>query len=112
VNRPRVLGQTVDRQTRCVHYRTLLDVIAIRFFCCGDFYPCHRCHDEVPGQHPALPWPATEHDARAVLCGVCGRQCRIGEYLGTGHCPGCGARFNPGCKLHARLYFEAPVVPE
>lgn len=105
---PPVLGQVVDGQTRCVHYGTVLDVVAIRFFCCGSFYPCHLCHDEVPGQHPAIPWPATLHDARALLCGVCGTQLRITGYLGASDCPGCGARFNPGCALHADLYFEMP----
>lgn len=40
--RPRVLGPVVDAETRCVHYATMLGVIAIRFRCCGEFYPCHR----------------------------------------------------------------------
>lgn len=112
MSRPRVLGQVVDGQTRCAHYRTVLDIIAIRFFCCDEYYPCHRCHDEVPGQHPAIPWPPELHDARALLCGACGAQLTIAEYLGTPDCPGCGARFNPGCKLHAGLYFQSGTAPE
>ena len=35
-----VLGATVDDQTRCVHYAGPLDIVAIRFHCCGEFYPC------------------------------------------------------------------------
>ena len=45
----RVLGRPVDEQTRCVHYRTPLDVIAIKFWCCQAYYPCHLCHEETAG---------------------------------------------------------------
>ncbi len=30
-----VKGKLVDDQTRCVHYRSTLDVIAIKFKCCN-----------------------------------------------------------------------------
>jgi uncharacterized CHY-type Zn-finger protein len=103
--RPRVLGPTVDDQTRCVHYRTPLDVIAIRFACCGEFYPCHACHAET-ADHPARQWPVAERGERAVLCGVCGGTLTIADYLEADSCPDCGAAFNPGCKLHTELYFE------
>ena len=102
---PAVLGSTVDDQTRCVHYRTPLDVVAIRFRCCREFYPCHLCHQESAG-HVAGRWPAREWDARAVLCGVCGHELAIREYLDVHGCPRCAAPFNPGCRLHAHLYFE------
>ena len=111
MSRPRVLGQVVDAQTRCAHYKTVLDVIAIRFYCCGEYYPCHLCHAQVPGQHPAARWPVSEDDARAVLCGVCGHELGIAEYLGRPDCPCCGARFNPGCKLHTDLYFDPAIPP-
>lgn len=42
-----VYGAVVDAQTRCAHYATALDVIAIRFFCCGQYFPCHLCHQET-----------------------------------------------------------------
>jgi uncharacterized CHY-type Zn-finger protein len=102
---PRVLGSTVDDQTRCTHYRTALDVVAIRFWCCQEYYPCHLCHAESAG-HPAVPWPAAERDAAAVLCGVCAHELTVREYRDADGCPRCGARFNPGCRLHASLYFE------
>ena len=104
-DRPRVLGPTVDAQTRCVHYRTHLDVIAIRFACCDEYYPCHLCHAEAAG-HPAHTWPAAERDRHAVLCGVCGTELTIAEYRRTQDCPACSAAFNPGCSLHAHLYFD------
>ncbi|WP_285115669.1 CHY zinc finger protein [Leifsonia sp. fls2-241-R2A-40a] len=106
MTRPRVLGPVVDDETRCIHYRSPLDVIAIRFACCGEYYPCHLCHAEAAG-HPAQQWPRHDRDREAVLCGVCGSELTIAEYLATDDCPRCAAPFNPGCSLHAHLYFEA-----
>ncbi len=103
--RPRVLGPTVDDQTRCIHYRTELDVITIRFACCGEYYPCHLCHAEA-ADHPAQAWPEGSGAERAVVCGVCGDELTIDAYLGVEGCPTCGAAFNPGCKLHRHLYFD------
>ncbi|MDQ4215578.1 CHY zinc finger protein [Microbacterium sp. ASV81] len=103
--RPVVRGPTVDEQTRCVHYRTSLDVIAIRFACCGEYYPCHLCHEEAAG-HVARQWPYDARDTKAVLCGVCGTELTIAEYVAVKACPHCAAPFNPGCALHAHLYFE------
>jgi uncharacterized CHY-type Zn-finger protein len=103
--RPRVLGPVVDRQTRCIHYRTALDVVAIQFACCREFYPCHLCHAES-ANHPATPWPSADRQERAILCGVCGDRLSIEEYLRVAGCPACAAPFNPGCRLHSHLYFE------
>ncbi|OZB84835.1 CHY zinc finger protein [Microbacterium sp. 13-71-7] len=107
-----IKGRPVDAQTRCVHYRTELDVVAIRFVCCGEFYPCHLCHAET-ADHPARPWPLAEQGAKAVLCGVCGHELEIRDYLGATACPRCAAAFNPRCALHADLYFEvAPAADD
>ncbi|WP_353829257.1 CHY zinc finger protein [Agromyces sp. SYSU T0242] len=103
--RPRVRGAVVDDQTRCVHYRTEVDIVAIRFACCGEYYPCHLCHEEATG-HPARRWPVAEHATRAVLCGACGVELPIEAYLDVDACPACGAAFNPRCRLHTHLYFE------
>ncbi|WP_309071631.1 CHY zinc finger protein [Arthrobacter sp.] len=100
----RVLGPTVDDQTRCIHYRTVLDVVAIKFKCCGEFYPCHLCHAET-ADHAAAVWPAGEQDTEAILCGVCKETMRIRDYLGADACSSCRAPFNPGCRLHKHLYF-------
>ncbi|MFV0434141.1 MAG: CHY zinc finger protein [Leucobacter sp.] len=93
ITAPRVLGSTVDEQTRCVHYRGETDVVALRFKCCGDFYPCYKCHDAAV-DHPIIRWGAADLHLRAVLCGVCRYELRIDEYLGIEH-PG-GDR--PGTK--------------
>ncbi|PZR75945.1 MAG: hypothetical protein DLM73_03980 [Chthoniobacterales bacterium] len=102
-----VLGLNVDEQTRCAHYHGEDDVIAIKFRCCGDWFPCHECHAELAG-HAAVPWPKEEFDAAAILCGGCGHQLSIREYLDCNSvCLHCRRRFNPGCANHYPLYFDS-----
>lgn len=88
-----------------MHYRTALDIVAIRFACCREYYPCHLCHAETT-DHPAAQWPVAERDERAVLCGACGHELTIADYLRADACPVCASGFNPGCRLHTHLYFE------
>ncbi|NEM90957.1 CHY zinc finger protein [Galbitalea soli] len=102
-----VHGPTVDEQTRCVHYATALDVVAIRFFCCDRYYPCHLCHAESE-THAARVWPLARRAEPAILCGVCRSELSIERYLEVDGCPACAAPFNPGCRLHSHLYFEVP----
>lgn len=101
---PLIHGRTTDVQGRCVHYGTALDVIAIEFACCGRFYACHLCHEELES-HSAEQWPLAERGREAVLCGACGSTLSISQYLSVLGCPSCGAAFNEGCRLHAHLYF-------
>ena len=105
LDRPAVLGAVVDHMTRCVHYRGPTDIIAIRFACCGDYYPCHRCHEEAAG-HPAEQWAPEQHDTAAILCGACGHELTIAEYFAVTVCPRCAAPFNERCALHRDLYFQ------
>lgn len=101
-----VFGVAVDEATRCAHYDTDRDVVAIRFACCERFYPCHACHDAV-ADHDAARWPHERFDAPAVLCGACASILSITTYLDCGHeCPECGHAFNPGCAAHADRYFH------
>ena len=96
----------LDPQTRCAHWRSALDIIAIKMRCCGTYYACRECHDAM-ADHPAQVWPVAEFDAPAVLCGACGTQLSVHEYLGCeSTCPACRAPFNPGCHTHRHLYFE------
>jgi uncharacterized CHY-type Zn-finger protein len=106
-----VLGVGLDGETRCAHYRGQRDIIAIKFKCCGGWFPCHECHAEV-ALHAPERWPTDEFDTRAVLCGACGHQLTVREYLACGSaCPRCGRGFNPGCAKHAHLYFNLPAIP-
>jgi uncharacterized CHY-type Zn-finger protein len=101
-----VSGVDVDASSRCAHYGTDRDVVAIRFACCDRFYPCHACHDAVV-DHDAEQWPRDRFDEPAVLCGGCANALAIEAYLGADdECPTCGHAFNPGCAAHADRYFE------
>jgi uncharacterized CHY-type Zn-finger protein len=101
-----VLGVDVDPQTRCAHYRSERDIIAIKFKCCGEWFSCHQCHVELAG-HTTQVWPKEEFDEHAVLCGNCGQQLTISEYLESEFaCPHCQSQFNSGCVRHHHLYFE------
>lgn len=101
-----IRGKTTDSQTRCIHYHSPLDVIAIKFKCCDTYYPCYYCHAEE-ADHVALLWNQTEFNTKAILCGVCKNEMTITEYLTSNyHCPYCNAAFNPKCSGHNHLYFE------
>jgi uncharacterized CHY-type Zn-finger protein len=101
-----VYGSTLDDQTRCAHYHGDLDIIAIRFKCCGRWFPCRECHDETD-DHTVETWPELEFNKAAVLCGSCGRKLTVNEYLACSYrCPACGSGFNPGCGRHLDLYFD------
>jgi uncharacterized CHY-type Zn-finger protein len=107
ITRPEVRGVGVDSETRCAHYNTPTDIIAIRMKCCGVYYACKDCHEALAG-HVIEVWPRAEWDRHAVLCGACGRELTIHEYLASGYrCPACGAAFNPGCRNHYDFYFES-----
>lgn len=101
-----VFGSTIDKETRCTHYHSALDIIAIKFYCCKTYYPCFSCHAESGcGAHKV--WPKEEFGENAVLCGKCKNELTVNQYKDGGYgCPTCGARFNPGCGLHEGLYFE------
>jgi len=103
-----VRGLDLDSKTRCRHYHTKRDVIAIKCSCCLTYYACHACHLAL-ADHSLVPWPDHSDDTEAVLCGVCGLELGIGEYLvGAEACPRCHAEFNPKCALHHDWYFHLP----
>ena len=99
-------GIDVDPETRCAHWHEAVDVVALRFACCGTYYPCFRCH-EAATDHEPVRWPLDRFDEPAVLCGVCGEAMSAAAYLECDdRCPACGAAFNPGCRAHRDRYFE------
>jgi uncharacterized CHY-type Zn-finger protein len=100
-----VNGVDVDLETRCAHYHAPNDIIAIKFACCGKWFPCHQRHAER-ADHTASLWSREHFDEGAVLCGACGHQLTIREYLDSGSvCPRCSRQFNPGCARHHHFYF-------
>ena len=105
-----VQGLDVDPQTRCAHYKSDLDIVAIKFKCCGRWFPCFECHGQITDHRPDV-WPEKEFQERAILCGACGNKISIRDYMvSRSACTQCASRFNPGCAKHYHLYFEWPQV--
>lgn len=100
-----VIG-AIDEETRCNHYHKEIDRIAIKFYCCKTYFPCYECHAEFGCEQP-LVWPENLFSEKAILCGTCGTEISIMDYLHGGYnCPICVSAFNPSCSLHKHLYFE------
>ncbi|WP_188631697.1 CHY zinc finger protein [Lentibacillus kapialis] len=96
----------IDDETRCEHFHTENDRVAIKFYCCGGYFPCFRCHQRY-GCGDSGVWPKEKFDQKAILCGSCHTELTINEYLGSSYrCPACQAAFNPDCALHYHLYFK------
>jgi uncharacterized CHY-type Zn-finger protein len=109
-SRPRIFGLELDPQTRCAHYHSPLDIIAIKMKCCDRYYACKDCHDAM-ADHPIQVWPVSERDQTAVMCGACNAQLTIEQYLACSNiCPACQAHFNPGCRNHYHFYFQIAEV--
>ena len=105
IHNEEVFGSDVDDQTRYAHYKSKIDIIAIKFKCCGQWFPCFKCHAEHTNHQPEV-WLISERNTRAVLCGECGHQLSITEYFDCASgCPKCRSEFNPRCALHYNLYF-------
>lgn len=102
-----VYGSTVDSFTRCTHYHSDVDIIAIKFKCCRLYFPCYQCHDEVK-KHETERWGRDELAfEEVVLCGNCKKELKFAEYNdGASRCTFCDAQFNPKCALHYDLYFD------
>lgn len=100
-----VRGVDIDDETRCAHYGTERDIVALKFACCETYFSCYRCHEELT-DHDAEKWPLERRSEPAVLCGACETELAVQEYLGIDACPACEADFNPACADHYHLYFE------
>ena len=102
----KVKGVEVNHFTQCRHYNSPLDIIAIKFKCCNEYYACIKCNDEIAG-HAVVKWNKDEFDTNAVMCGICRNEMKINAYLESGYkCPYCGALFNPNCSDHNKYYLE------
>lgn len=102
----KVRGKVVDQHTRCEHYNSDLDILALRFKCCPEvYYPCFKCHQETVEHSPQK--YHVDDNIPLVLCGLCYHELTFRAYLTSGYkCPNCNSLFNPGCALHYDYYFE------
>lgn len=100
-------GQLVDTQTRCRHYHSALDIIAIKFKCCDIYFPCYKCHLELES-HDIIRWNKLDLKAeKVILCGSCSNLLYYQEYSANDNkCLYCSSDFNPNCSLHYGLYFD------
>lgn len=73
---PKVYGSLIDTETRCRHYFTEEDIIAIKFKCCNKYYPCYKCHNEFE-KHAIKRWSEPSFNEKAILCGVCKHELTI-----------------------------------
>lgn len=101
----KVYGKLIDEETRCEHYASKKDIIAIKFYCCQTYYPCYKCHAESTN-HAIKQWPKEKFNEQAVLCGVCKTEHTVETYLKIDTCPTCAAQFNENCSTHHAIYFE------
>ena len=102
----KVQGKLTDEYTKCQHYHSPLDIIAIKFKCCNTYYACIHCHEELADHH-LQQWRKEEFDTKAILCGSCKQELSINEYFDCNYqCPNCAAHFNPKCSNHNHYYFE------
>ncbi|MFT9817755.1 CHY zinc finger protein [Lysinibacillus sp. NPDC056185] len=101
----KILGNVIDDQGRCKHYFNKVDTISIKFKCCGEYYPCYKCHEEN-SNHKIQPWKKEDFDEKAIFCGVCKSELTIREYMDSTNCKHCNTLFNPNCSKHFHIYFE------
>ena len=109
--RPDVHGVGLDPQARCAHYHSRLDIIAIKMRCCATYYACRECHDDL-ADHACEPLGRPKPGTRPPSCAAPVNQVSIRQYMDCADtCPACAAPFNPGCRSHYHLYFEAAAHP-
>lgn len=109
-NQVKLAGRLVDNHTRCSHYHTVKDIIALKFKCCGIYWPCYQCHLEISACQATQRYSTEELKFQSmfvILCGQCYNELTFDEYnRNTYKCIYCDSEFNPGCLLHYDLYFD------
>ena len=98
-------GLLVDHESRCVHYHSDKDIVALQCYECQKYYACYQCHNKLES-HVFSTYPLNLKEDRPILCGSCGKTLTYEEYTETGTCPFCNAAFNPACQNHYSIYFR------
>lgn len=100
-----IYGELLDHESRCRHYHTVLDIVALKCWSCRRYYACYQCHDQFEC-HDFTPYPRTRKEDKVVICGVCHKEMSIASYEEASACPRCGSAFNPACHKHKEIYFS------
>ena len=98
-------GLLVDDESRCVHYHSDKDIVALQCYECQKYYACYQCHNELES-HTFSPYPLNLKQDRPILCGSCKKTLTYEKYREKGSCPYCAALFNPACQSHHSMYFK------
>ena len=98
-------GVLVDDESRCVHYHTDKDIVALQCYECQKYYACYQCHNALE-THTFTPYPLSLKEDRPILCGSCKKILTYEEYSKKSSCPYCKAAFNPACQNHYSIYFR------
>lgn len=101
----KIYGGLLDQASRCRHYHTVLDIVALKCFACRNYYACYKCHDSLEA-HPYQAYPDNRVADKVVICGVCKEEMTIAEYRSSKTCPNCQSAFNPACGKHDAIYFS------
>lgn len=100
----KINGLLVDNESRCQHYHTVLDIVALKCFQCQKYYACYQCHDSLE-DHKFRAYPCQLKEDKVLICGVCRQEMTIEEYQEAVACPNCHSSFNPACSKHYDIYF-------
>ena len=88
----------MDFLNRCEHCTSHLNLLALCYRCCGQYYACVRCHDVLAG-HEIVIRDKADYETQAVLYGVCRAEFGLEDDLaGDDRCPSCKTQFNPEIK--------------
>ena len=101
----KIYGLLVDNESRCQHYHTELDIVALKCFGCLKYYACYQCHDSLE-EHIAFELILVISSRTRSLCGVYQHEMVIDEYQEAIVCPNCHSAFNLACSKHYDIYFE------
>ncbi|MFD0845206.1 CHY zinc finger protein [Streptococcus saliviloxodontae] len=101
-----IYGLDLDRESRCRHYHSQLDIVALKCFLCQRYYACYKCHNACQN-HSFAPYPLSRREDLVVICGVCHKEMTIADYKEVSACVACQSPFNPRCHLHEAIYFKS-----
>ncbi|MFL4356214.1 CHY zinc finger protein [Streptococcus uberis] len=96
------LGMALDEQSRCYHYHSENDIVALKCQSCQKYYACYHCHDSLEDH---LFVATNSQESYPVMCGVCQHLLSLKDYQ-KGYCIFCQNPFNPKCSLHYDVYFK------